>query len=150
MSIYLNKLIKTAVIPLIIMFSFSCKDMNKDNYTGMNDADSVKGLSDNNTGGITEEIAKDHQPIVEFIDDSTIKVSVPFKPRANPNHYVETIILMQGARTQIEKKVFTFNLLAPVAVFKLPDPSKKDYWVLMKCNKHDMWRASVVKDPTVK
>lgn len=92
--------------------------------------------------------SKTHIPKLQFIgaEKERIKVTVPLKPTYSPRHYIEVIVLMQGGRKQIAVKSFKLDLKEPEATFKLPDPSRNDYYVIVKCNLHDMWRTKVVRE----
>ena len=92
--------------------------------------------------GIWTDRIEDHLPMVTRLDGNRIEVRVTFSPTLNPLHYVETILLMKGENTVVVKKKFKPSVSIPVAVFTLPDPDEK-YWVISKCNLHDMWRAEV-------
>jgi len=88
-------------------------------------------------------IVDDHMPEIEFINDdkTRIKVEVPLKPTQNPRHYIQVIALMEGEK-EIASKKFNFSYNQAKAEFDLPD-AEKSYWILVKCNKHDMWKAEV-------
>jgi desulfoferrodoxin (superoxide reductase-like protein) len=97
--------------------------------------------TEENAGIWTDKIDS-HTPVVTRIGGNKIEVRVTFSPTLNPLHYVETILLMKGENTIVAKKKFKPSVSIPVAVFTLPDSDEK-YWVISKCNLHDMWRAEV-------
>jgi desulfoferrodoxin (superoxide reductase-like protein) len=97
--------------------------------------------TEDNAGIWTDKIDS-HLPVITRIDANRINVRVTFSPTLNPIHYVETILLMKGENTVVAVKKFKPSVSIPVAVFRLPDPDEK-YWVISKCNLHDMWRAEV-------
>lgn len=88
-----------------------------------------------------------HTPIVKFLNKkgNIIKITVPFIPQKSPRHYIEMIALMQGKK-QIAIKKINFSLSKAIVKFELPDPDRNDYWVVAKCNQHDMWRAPVQRN----
>ena len=110
-----------------------------------NNSKTTKYHSAENTGQWDEKAEK-HIPIIRFIDKdrSTIEVYVTLKPKKRPKHYIEFIALMDGKK-EIEIKRFNFSSSPAKAVFKLPDPNKRNYWVVAKCNLHDMWKTQVKK-----
>jgi desulfoferrodoxin (superoxide reductase-like protein) len=94
--------------------------------------------------GYWKNKADDHLPIITFTSRTRdiINVHVPMVPTKKPRHYIEVICLMQGEK-QIDSKKFEFSFDEPRAQFKLPDPASRDYWVLIKCNLHDMWKGEL-------
>lgn len=87
-----------------------------------------------------------HMPSISFIDSekTRIRVHVPVMPKVKPRrHYIEKIILMQGERTQIEVKNIPVKRNQPIVEFTLPNPEATDYWILVKCNVHGMWKGPV-------
>lgn len=94
------------------------------------------------SAGIWVDKIDSHLPVIRKLDNERIEVRVNFSPTLNPLHYVETIILMKGENTQVSKKRFQPSTSIPVAVFKLKD-ADVNYWVVSKCNLHDMWRVDI-------
>jgi desulfoferrodoxin (superoxide reductase-like protein) len=92
--------------------------------------------------GIWTDITDSHVPQVRRLDGNKIEVRVTFSPTLNPLHYVEAIVLMKGEKKVIAEKKFKPSVSIPVAEFELPD-SDPDYWVISKCNLHDMWKAEI-------
>ncbi len=84
-----------------------------------------------------------HVPIITVTGKDTIDVQVPLKPSKRPLHYIEAIVLVDGSR-EIESKSISFSLNVAHAQFKLPDPEKGQYKIVVKCNLHDMWMAPVL------
>jgi desulfoferrodoxin (superoxide reductase-like protein) len=91
-----------------------------------------------------------HTPRVTFVknEPKTINVRIPLKPKKNPRHYIEVIVLMHGNR-QIEAKKNSFSFYEATAKFKLPstlnNQNKYNFWVFAKCNIHGMWKTLVSK-----
>ena len=90
-----------------------------------------------------KNIADEHIPEITFIkaDKSRIHVRVPLQPEQEPRHYIQIIALMEGEKI-IEEKRFRFSFSRAEAEFDLPDPDA-DYWILVRCNRHDMWKQPV-------
>lgn len=84
-----------------------------------------------------------HVPVITFTAKDEIDVAVRLKQTKKPIHYIEAIVLMDGGK-EIASKKFSFSYDEPRAHFKLPDPVKGNYKVVVKCNLHDMWMAPVV------
>ncbi len=83
-----------------------------------------------------------HSPVIKFISDDTIKVTIPLRPTLKPRHYIEVIGLMKGDKEIAAKKLSLSRSPAEVE-FKLPDPDATDYSIFSKCNIHGMWIAPV-------
>lgn len=94
--------------------------------------------------GIWTVQAENHVPVIKWLNSNTIEVRVGFNPTVNPRHYIETIVLMKGKRTQVDARKFEPSQSIPVAEFSIPNVDD-DYWVIVKCNLHDMWKAKVEK-----
>ena len=92
--------------------------------------------------GIWTDMVDSHVPLVTRLDASRIEVRVTFSPTLKPLHYVESIVLMTGENTVVAQRRFNPSVSIPTVVFTLPDPDVS-YWVIAKCNLHDMWRAEV-------
>jgi len=92
--------------------------------------------------GVWDNEVDTHVPKITNIGSRKIEVRVNFAPNIDPPHYIEAIVLMKGLNTQIEAKRFTPSSSWPIAVFTIPTV-EDDYWVVAKCNLHDMWRTDV-------
>jgi desulfoferrodoxin (superoxide reductase-like protein) len=92
--------------------------------------------------GIWDNEVDSHMPVITGLGNKKIEVRINFTPTIDPPHYIETIVLMKGKEKQIEAKKFTLSKEWPVAVFTVPT-YEDDYWVVAKCNLHDMWKADV-------
>lgn len=133
---------------LLILFLPQCGEMS--NNEGVDEGDISNNLSKepkyytSGNEGRWESQADSHTPIITFNnnDKNTIEVCIPFLPRKNPRHFIEVIALMQGEK-QIASKKIPFSLSRAKATFTLPDPDRADYWIVAKCNLHDMWKAPV-------
>ena len=97
--------------------------------------------------GLWQGKADSHMPIVSLNKvKNTIDIRVPLKPKKNPRHYIEVIVLMYGNR-QIAVKKNSFSFYEAKAEFKLPKwynkEEKQSFWVFAKCNNHGMWRTAL-------
>lgn len=139
------------MIIIFLQFSFSCKDQG----TGFiespqTDKPQVKKSPKYHTHeneGLWPGKSKGHTPIIQWDpqDSKKIKVKVPLKTTTIPRHYIEVLVLMEGEKKQIAAKSFSVGARDTVAEFTLPDPNKTNYYIIGKCNLHDMWRAKVQK-----
>jgi desulfoferrodoxin (superoxide reductase-like protein) len=95
--------------------------------------------------GIWKGKSETHLPQIQFLDNANdkIRVTIPLTGNTNPRHYIEVIVLMQGERNQIGIKQFQPTETSFTADFTLPEPSATDYYIVGKCNLHDMWRTPV-------
>ncbi len=89
--------------------------------------------------------AEDHTPVIKKLTEETFEVTVPLKKEGNQRHYIEVIVFMEGKRIQLAEKKFTpldQNFRAVFSYPKNPKPNT-DYYVVAKCNLHQMWLAPV-------
>ena len=136
------KIIMILIFSLVILIAFhACKI--EDTAIDSGKVVSPKYHTSSNEGKWKDK-SDTHVPLIKFISRDTIEVTVPLKPTRKPRHFIEVIALMQGKRTQVAVKKFTFSFNQAKAVFRLPDPDSKDYWILSKCNVHDMWKKNII------
>lgn len=128
----------------VVLYSSGCLDFE----TGKN---SIESITDNpkyytaNDNHRWKDLSKDHLPEIKFVNEekTKIRVKVPLRPVQNPPHYIEAIALMKDEK-QVDIKRFRFTFKEAEAEFVLPD-KKARYWILVKCNKHDMWKEYIPK-----
>jgi desulfoferrodoxin (superoxide reductase-like protein) len=88
--------------------------------------------------------ADSHMPVITFLnsDKTEFEATVPLQPTLSPRHYIEVIVLVKGKK-QVDAVKYKPSFKKAKAKFKIKDQSTKDYWVVAKCNLHDMWRIGV-------
>jgi desulfoferrodoxin (superoxide reductase-like protein) len=138
---------KTLIIILTIFFFINCISACSDKK----ETAEIKEIPKFHTyekEGYWKDKGHDHVPIITFInkEEGIIEVVVPLKPTKKPRHYIEVIALMQGEKNQVEAKKFKYSFEKAKAQFKLPDPEARDYWIMVKCNLHDMWKEAIPFD----
>jgi desulfoferrodoxin (superoxide reductase-like protein) len=126
------------IIPILLISATALFFECSDNPPG---SPPPKYYSEMNTG-VWSDKADTHLPQIRRLEGNRIEVRVAFSPTLKPLHYVESIVLMRGEKTVVEQKKFEPSVSIPIAEFDLPD-SKEPYWVVSKCNLHDMWKADV-------
>ena len=96
--------------------------------------------------GIWTSQAADHEPEVTVtrVDDRKIlNVNIPFTRQKDKNHYVEVIFILDLERKELKKMSFQKGRASKGAKFDFPDNFNTPVYVVMKCNKHDMWEKLV-------
>jgi desulfoferrodoxin (superoxide reductase-like protein) len=96
--------------------------------------------------GIWTSQAADHEPEVTItrVDDRKIlNVNIPFARQKEKNHYVEVIVILDLDRKELKKVSFQKGRASKGAKFDFPDNFHTPVYVVMKCNKHDMWEKLV-------
>jgi len=73
-------------------------------------------------------------------DERQIHVSVPLTP--NPGHYIEAILLTDEQHRELAKKLLSRSD-APAADLPVPRGKYSKFYVVIKCNLHDMWEVEV-------
>jgi len=101
-----------------------------------------KFYSADNPGKWKEQQATHTAQITEDGGDNErqIHVSIPMAP--NPGHYIEVILLTDDKHKELAKKVLARSE-QPVADFTLPKGNNSRFYVVIKCNLHDMWEVEV-------
>ncbi len=126
-----------------VIFLFAAVSCGQDTETvGRNE---VKFYSAADPGPWTEQAA-DHEPEVTItrVDDRKIlNVSIPFARQGDKQHYVEVIVLLDLDRKQIRKVSFEKGRASKGAKFDFPENYSSPVYVVMKCNRHDMWEKLV-------
>lgn len=92
------------------------------------------------------EQAADHEPeiIITRVDDRKIlNVNVPFAQRKERNHFVEVVVILDSKRKELKKVTFQKGRSHKGAQFDFPEDFNAPVYVVMKCNKHDMWEKLV-------
>ncbi len=100
------------------------------------------------TPGKWKDQANDHMPqyaVTKSKDKKylLVDVNVPFKGTITPSHYIECIILTDHNGKEMQKISFNKGTTAFYAQFKLPSNYKAYFYIIAKCNLHDMWRVKV-------
>jgi desulfoferrodoxin (superoxide reductase-like protein) len=125
----------------IISYAFiSCGDSENDS-----EQNKVAFYSAANPGIWTSQAA-DHEPEVTItrVDDRKIlSVNIPFTKKKEKNHYVEVIVILDLDRKELKKVSFEKGRAYKGAKFDFPDNFNTPIYVVMKCNKHDMWEKLV-------
>jgi len=96
--------------------------------------------------GKWEEQVLDHPPSYEVVtekDIKKIKIKVPLK--VERSHYIETILLLDHNRKELQKKIFKRGE-KPEVEFELPADYRAFVYIVLKCNLHDMWQTKVLFD----
>src|SRR3990172_7405119 len=130
-------LLPAALLFFLSLFQYGCGDLDQ------NEKIVVPKFHTASDEGLWINQSNTHVPVITFDGKGEIDVVVPIKPTKRPIHYIEAIALMDGNR-EIDSKKISFSYDEPRAHFKLPDPIKGNYKVIIKCNLHDMWMAPVV------
>jgi desulfoferrodoxin (superoxide reductase-like protein) len=133
----MKKLSPVIFIFLMSLFLYHCGDLDQ------NEKIVVPKFHTASDEGLWINKSDTHVPVIAFNGKDEIDVAVRLKPTKKPIHYIEAIVLMDGDK-EIASKKFSFSYDEPGAHFKLPDPVKGNYKVIVKCNLHDMWMAPVV------
>jgi len=138
------------VILLSAVLFIGCSDMtpaeneeSKSSVSGVINSE-PEFYSSGNSGKWKEQ-EQTHTPVIEFIDADRIRVRVPLTPSKNPRHYIQAIALMHGKK-EISIKRFKFSLLKAIAEFDLPKFENSCFSVIIKCNKHGMWKEQVRRE----
>lgn len=92
--------------------------------------------------GAWESKAKEHNVSVRYLSADTIEVTVPLQSSIQPRHYIEVILLQDEKEKEIAVQHFKPSYIPAKAEFRLPD-STKPYYIVIKCNLHDMWMFPV-------
>lgn len=90
--------------------------------------------------------AADHEPEITIFrvnDRKILNVNVPFARRREKNHYVEVIVILDSQRKELKKVTFKKGRSHKGAQFDFPDNFNTPVYVVIKCNKHDMWEKLV-------
>jgi desulfoferrodoxin (superoxide reductase-like protein) len=98
-----------------------------------------------NNRGKWADLPTEHVPTVNVIKGKkniSITVLPPFS--GTPGHYIESIILTDYALKEIQKSTFPRGSTATNTIFNLPWNSKGEFYVILKCNQHDMWYHKIV------
>jgi len=126
---------------IILVFAFiSCSDSGGDS-----ERNRVVFYSAANPG-IWESQAADHEPevtITRVNDRKVLNVNVPFTRKKEKDHYVEVIVILDLERKELKKMSFGRGKMVRNVRFDFPDNFNKPVYVVMKCNKHDMWEKLV-------
>ena len=130
-------LLPVAIIFLLSLFLYRCGDLDQSEKIA------VPKFHTESDEGLWINKSATHVPVITFNGKDEIDVTVRLKPTKKPIHYIEAIVLMDGNKEVASKKI-SFSYDEPRAHFKLPDPVKGNYKVIVKCNLHDMWMAPVV------
>jgi len=135
-----RKIQKILCLILAGFFTFSCSEEESDKgnkiippkFHSVEDEGYWKGKSDT------------HVPKIISISSNKdeIEVTVPLQPTLSPRHYIEVIVLVKGKK-QVSAKKFKPSFKKATAKFKINDSSPDDYWIVAKCNLHDMWRVKI-------
>ena len=94
--------------------------------------------------GKWHDLPQDHAPNVNIFRDKkniNIVVTPPFE--GNPTHYIEPILLTDYQVKELQKKSFPKGSTATNTIFKLPLETKGEFYVILKCNQHDMWYEKI-------
>jgi desulfoferrodoxin (superoxide reductase-like protein) len=96
--------------------------------------------------GPWESQAADHETeitVTRAKDYKTINVNVPFAKNNEKNHYVEAIVILDLERKELKKMSFEKGKGSKNVKFDFPASFNTPVYVVMKCNKHDMWEKLV-------
>ena len=129
-----------------IVLTTSCKEMDDSrSESEMTPLDRITFYSSSNPGK-WKDLPDDHTPVYTVTvekDQKVITVVVPFNGTTSPIHYIETIILLDHNRKELQKVTFPRGNRTASAVFKLPKDYVSFVYVVAKCNLHDMWEKKV-------
>lgn len=89
--------------------------------------------------GRWKDFATDHDPQIKA-SGGKIEVDVPFA--AEIGHYVEIILVNDGAQRELSAKSFKRGE-KPHAVLSIPPAKMPGATVIAKCNLHGMWRKEI-------
>ena len=92
------------------------------------------------------EQAADHEPeiIITRTDDrKTLNINVPFAQRNEKNHFVEVAVILDMKGKELKKFSFVKGRSHKGAQFDFPENFNTPVYVVIKCNKHDMWEKLV-------
>ncbi|MBN2080441.1 MAG: hypothetical protein JW838_15830 [Spirochaetes bacterium] len=92
------------------------------------------------------EQAADHDPEISITrtgDRKTINVTVPFTQRKEKDHFLEAIIILDLNGRELKKVSFERGRDHRGARFDFPEEYTAPVYVVIKCNKHDMWEKLV-------
>ncbi|AFM14714.1 desulfoferrodoxin family protein [Turneriella parva] len=92
--------------------------------------------------GAWESKAKEHNVSVRYLSSDAIEVTLPLQSSIQPRHFIEAILLQDDREKEIAVQLFKPSYVSAKAEFKLPD-STKPYYIVIKCNLHDMWMFPV-------
>lgn len=92
--------------------------------------------------GAWEKKAKEHEIRIRYKTNYSIEVTVPLESTMRPPHYIEVIALHDDNEKEIAVKKFKPSYTGAIAEFEIPNTGKQ-YYVVAKCNLHDMWMAPV-------
>lgn len=79
---------------------------------------------------------------VRYLSSDAIEVTLPLQSSIQPRHFIEAILLQDEREKEIAVQLFKPSYVSAKAEFKLPD-STKPYYIVIKCNLHDMWMFPV-------
>lgn len=130
---------------VIIFVIFSCMMMSCIDSGGDSEGRKVVFYNAANPGPWVPQAA-DHEPEVTItrIDDRKIlNVYVPFARKREKNHYVEVIAVLDLERKELKKMSFERGKPVRGVKFEFPESFDSPVYVVMKCNKHDMWEKLV-------
>lgn len=105
----------------------------------------VTFYSASSPGPWTEQAA-DHDPEITITrtgDGKSMNVIVPFTKRKEKDHYVEAIIVLDLNGRELRKVSFERGRDRRGARFDFPESYDTPVYVVIKCNKHDMWEKLV-------
>ncbi|MES0489415.1 MAG: desulfoferrodoxin family protein [Leptospirales bacterium] len=101
-------------------------------------------FSENNKGK-WKDLSDGHTPTVN-ITKGTKSISIVVQPPfvSKPEHYIELIMLTDYALQEIDKISFKRGATTKKNSFTLPTKSKGEYYIIQKCNLHDMWYKKIL------
>ncbi len=74
--------------------------------------------------------------------ETRITESSPFENTTD--HYVEIMVLLDTGFKELKKQSFTRHEINPSAQFVLPPDTKGEFYLVLKCNLHDMWLEHII------
>jgi len=96
--------------------------------------------------GKWSDLDLEHDPAVNVSKTPkqvNISVTAPFTSR--PDHYTEMILLTDYSLKEIEKHSYKKTDQEQIkTTFSLPKGAHGEYYVMLKCNLHDMWYKKIV------
>lgn len=92
--------------------------------------------------GAWESKKAEHEIRIRRISQGKIEVTIPLQSTMQPPHYIEVIALQDDKEKEIAAQNFKPSYIPATATFELPD-STRQYYVIAKCNMHDMWIGPV-------
>jgi desulfoferrodoxin (superoxide reductase-like protein) len=84
----------------------------------------------------------EHDVRIKRLSSGKIEVTIPLQPTMHPPHYIEVIALQDDKENEIVAHGFKPSYIPATATFELPDTTRQ-YYVVAKCNMHDMWIGPV-------